>query len=274
MIPENRGLCVADPAGPYGRACWDMCNWGVSPERYSLGTQSTTIEGIVNSVRAGTDTSVGCPGHVYWPWVCGVSVLVCLLFAVCAFCVRAVARSGKLNGLDIRAMATPRADSARTPGIDSARRTPGIQNPVPEEAAERGLAQSDRLPTPPPTPPMPPAPPAPDAPPTPPAPSAPHVPPTIAEHVPSARPSDRPSERPYTEELTSQSNIRGLDQPNLFSGVQQLRAPDAQTWSQLGMTNTSFGAYRTTPLLSQPAAKPPQYTFTPQAQISARPGLQ
>eukprot|EP00928_Gymnodinium_smaydae_P067083 TRINITY_DN50020_c0_g1_i1.p1 TRINITY_DN50020_c0_g1~~TRINITY_DN50020_c0_g1_i1.p1 ORF type:complete len:432 (-),score=39.48 TRINITY_DN50020_c0_g1_i1:328-1623(-) len=89
-IPTNQGLCVVDPTGPYGRACWDMCNFDLAPQKFSDG--SPNAEAIVNAVRGGFDSKgASCSRVLWWPWVLGVLMLFCIAGAIAVFVSRGYA---------------------------------------------------------------------------------------------------------------------------------------------------------------------------------------
>lgn len=89
-IPANRGICVVDPSGPYGRACWDMCNYHLIPSKYAEG--SPNAEDIVNAVRGGSDSMASCPHFNVWPWILGVLLALCIIAGIATFVMKGYAR--------------------------------------------------------------------------------------------------------------------------------------------------------------------------------------
>lgn len=67
-MPSYRGICVASPNPGAGRACWDVCNFNHLPIHYSMGDTAPApmqfgVKGMIESVRAGLNPLVKCPGN-------------------------------------------------------------------------------------------------------------------------------------------------------------------------------------------------------------------
>jgi hypothetical protein len=70
-IPDDRGICVTDPNGPFSRRCEDMCDYSLSPTDYNK-------KGMVDvsaKVSGARDSGI-CPTWKLWPWLLGIVVLV------------------------------------------------------------------------------------------------------------------------------------------------------------------------------------------------------
>jgi len=65
-IPENRGFCARGRHIGLGNACWDVCNLNHDPESFTtsdtLDRETMSFAGMVETVRAGLNPMVRCPG--------------------------------------------------------------------------------------------------------------------------------------------------------------------------------------------------------------------
>lgn len=62
-IPQNRGVCVVSRTGSF--ACWDVCNPNHASDSFRANNNvmvTMTLKGMVETVRAGNNPTVSCPG--------------------------------------------------------------------------------------------------------------------------------------------------------------------------------------------------------------------